>query len=75
MMSYNYRNGYAILSYLEYPIILLQELILVACVLHYKNMMNIGSLFGAGVYFLIAASFLTGIAPLGLLTFLVVGLS
>lgn len=72
MMSYNYRNGYAILSYLEYPIILLQELILVVCVLHYKNMVNIVSLIVAGIYFLIAGSFLSGTAPLGLIAFLVV---
>ncbi|KAJ8953181.1 hypothetical protein NQ318_003217 [Aromia moschata] len=57
MMSYNYRNGYAILSYLEYPIILFQELILITCVLYYKNMLNFTSLFVAGCYFSIAAAF------------------
>ncbi|KAJ8924657.1 hypothetical protein NQ315_000808 [Exocentrus adspersus] len=71
MTSYNYRNGYAILTYLEYPIILIQEYILVMCVLHYKSMLNIGTLIGAGIYFSIAASFIFGIVPLGLLTFLV----
>ncbi|XP_023025861.1 solute carrier family 66 member 3 [Leptinotarsa decemlineata] len=71
MMSYNYRSGYAILSYLEYPIILIQELILIACVLHYKDMLNYLSLFGASIYILIAAAFLSGTAPLGLLAFLV----
>lgn len=72
MMSYNYRNGYAILSYLEYPIILVQEIILIICVLHYKELLNIGSLFGAGVYFIMAFSFIAGIVPLGMLAFLVV---
>ncbi|KAG5892897.1 hypothetical protein JTB14_006215 [Gonioctena quinquepunctata] len=71
MMSYNYRSGYAILSYLEYPIILLQELILIVCVLHYKDMLNHYSFFAALVYFSMAFSFLSGIAPLGLLAFLV----
>ncbi|KAJ8933881.1 hypothetical protein NQ314_013734 [Rhamnusium bicolor] len=71
MMSYNYRNGYAILTYLEYPIILVQELILILCVLHYKNMLNSAGVIGAVIYFSIAASFLSGIAPLGLLAFLV----
>ncbi|CAG9821862.1 unnamed protein product [Phaedon cochleariae] len=71
MMSYNYRSGYAILSYLEYPIILIQELILIGCVLHYKNMIHLKSFIGAGVYFSIATAFLTGIVPLGLLAFLV----
>ncbi|CAG9836791.1 unnamed protein product [Diabrotica balteata] len=71
MMSYNYRSGYAILSYLEYPIILIQEIILIVCVLYYKDMLNITSLAGASVYFLTAASFLLGMVPLGLLAFLV----
>ncbi|KAJ8973562.1 hypothetical protein NQ317_009586 [Molorchus minor] len=71
MMSYNYRNGYAILSYLEYPIILVQEIILIVCVLKLKNMLNTSSFIIAAIYILIAISFLTGIAPLGLLTFLV----
>ncbi|XP_028134558.1 solute carrier family 66 member 3 [Diabrotica virgifera virgifera] len=71
MMSYNYRNGYAILSYLEYPIILVQEIILIVCVLYYKDMLNVSSLAGACVYFLTAASFLLGVVPLGLLAFLV----
>lgn len=72
MMSYNYRNGYAILSYLEYPIILAQEVILIICVLYYKELLNIGSLIGAGVYFMMAFSFISGIIPLGALAFLVV---
>lgn len=72
MMSYNYRNGYALLSYLEYPIILIQEIILIICVLHYKELLDSKSLVGAGVYFSIAFSFLSGIVPLGILAFLVV---
>lgn len=72
MMSYNFRNGYAILSYLEYPIILFQELILIFLVLKYKELLNIYSLFGAGMYFTITGGFLIGIVPLGLLAFLVV---
>ncbi|KAL1517261.1 hypothetical protein ABEB36_001048 [Hypothenemus hampei] len=71
MMSYNFRNGYAILSYLEYPIILIQELILIFLVLKYKNLLNIYSLLGSGVYVSLAGGFLLGIVPLGLLAFLV----
>lgn len=72
MMSYNYRNGYAILSYLEYPIILVQEIILIICVLHYKQLLNIGSIIGASVYFSVAFAFISGIVPLGMLAFMVV---
>ncbi|KAF7270768.1 hypothetical protein GWI33_016274 [Rhynchophorus ferrugineus] len=71
MISYNFRNGYALLSYLEYPIILIQEFILIFLVLKYKDFLNIYTLVASMVYFSIAASFLIGVVPLGLLSFLV----
>ncbi|CAH0548094.1 unnamed protein product [Brassicogethes aeneus] len=71
MMSYNYRNNYALLSYMEYPIILFQELILIFFVLYYKSQLNIISVFISGIYFTIAGSFLIGIVPIGVLAFLV----
>ncbi|XP_045464873.1 solute carrier family 66 member 3 isoform X2 [Harmonia axyridis] len=70
MMSYNYRNGYAILSYMEYPIILFQELILILCVMHYKRCLNIYGLFGSMCYFCFAIGLLL-VVPKGILTFLV----
>lgn len=72
MISYNFRNGYALLSYLEYPIILIQEFILIFLVLKYKDLLNIYTLAASVIYFSIAASFLIGVVPLGLLSFLVV---
>lgn len=71
-MSYNFRNGYALLSYMEYPIILIQEIVLIFFVIYYKNMLNIYSLIGAGVYFSTAFGLLVGIIPMGLHAFLVV---
>ncbi|KAK9871501.1 hypothetical protein WA026_012872 [Henosepilachna vigintioctopunctata] len=71
MMSYNFRSGYALLSYMEYPIILFQELILITVVLYYKKYPNIYGLIGSSCYFLVAASFLSGIIPKGILVFLV----
>ncbi|XP_056642044.1 solute carrier family 66 member 3 [Diorhabda sublineata] len=71
MMSYNFRSGYALLNYLEYPIILFQEIILIICVLHYKQIINLTSIIGSIIYLLIAAALLLGIVPLGLLSFLV----
>lgn len=73
-MSYNYRNGYAILSYMEYPIILVQELVLIYFVIYYKDLMNTKSFIGAGIYFSIAGGFLSGILPREILTFLVVSI-
>ncbi|XP_050301073.1 solute carrier family 66 member 3 [Anthonomus grandis grandis] len=71
MMSYNYRSGYSLLSYLEYPIIWIQELILIFLVLKYKNYLNFYALFGSGVYFSIAGGLILGVVPKGLLAFLV----
>lgn len=39
-MLYNYVNGYAMLSYLEYPILMVQEYILVYYVLLYKGLLG-----------------------------------
>lgn len=72
MFSYNFRNGYALLSYMEYPIILIQELVLVYCVIYYKNLLGAKSVVGAGIYFTIAGGFLLGALPREFLTFLVV---
>lgn len=40
-MLYNYTNSYAILNYLEYPILLLQEYVLVYFVLKYKGLLEL----------------------------------
>lgn len=72
MFSYNFRNGYALLTYMEYPIILFQELILIYCVIHYKGLLGLYSFIGAVIYFSLAAGFLLGILPREFLTFLVV---
>ncbi|KAK4877516.1 hypothetical protein RN001_010022 [Aquatica leii] len=71
MFSYNYRNAYALLTYMEYPIILVQELILILCVLYYNKQLGFASVAGAGVYFSMLTAFLSGVAPRELLTFLV----
>lgn len=72
MFSYNFRNNYALLSYMEYPIILIQEIILIMCVIYYKGYVNYKAFLGGILYFVIAASFLFGIFPRELLIFLVV---
>lgn len=74
MCLYNYRNNYALLSYLEYPIILLQEFILIYLVLYYKSRLNSRSSFAACFYILISLCFFLGYFPRGVLTFLVVSL-
>ncbi|XP_018320910.1 mannose-P-dolichol utilization defect 1 protein homolog [Agrilus planipennis] len=71
MFSYNFRNHYAILTYLEYPIILIQELILITITFYYKNFFNIGFFAGASIYCSMAFGMLYGIIPREFLTFLV----
>ncbi|XP_076622960.1 solute carrier family 66 member 3 isoform X1 [Colletes latitarsis] len=68
--SYNYTNGYSILSYLEYPIILFQEYILIFLVLKYLNKINLFSILVTVFYFAISACFALQIIPKRVLTFL-----
>ncbi|KAL6425613.1 hypothetical protein ACFW04_009626 [Cataglyphis niger] len=70
MTSYNYTNGYSVLSYLEYPIILMQEYILIFLVLKYLNRINIWSFLCAVIYFALSACLLLEIVPKIVLTFL-----
>lgn len=69
---YNFTNGYSMLSYVEYPIILIQEYILIYLVLKYLNLLNSQTLLAVIVYFLICAGLLTQIIPKTVLTILVV---
>lgn len=70
MTSYNYTNGYSVLSYLEYPIILMQEYILIFLVLKYLNRINVWSFLCAVIYFMLSACLLLEIVPKIVLTFL-----
>lgn len=70
MTSYNYTNGYSVLSYLEYPIILVQEYILIFLVLKYLNRINVWSLSCAVTYFTLTTCLLSEIVPKIVLTFL-----
>lgn len=74
MTGYNYTNGYSLLSYLEYPIILIQEYILIFFVLKYLKRINMWSFLGAIVYFVLSSCLLLEIAPKVVLTLLAVGI-
>nr|XP_022906985.1 PQ-loop repeat-containing protein 3-like [Onthophagus taurus] len=71
MLSYNFRNGYALLTYMEYPIILIQNLSLILLVMYFKGYLNIYAVIGAGIYFTFAAAFILGIVPMSVLSYLV----
>lgn len=70
MTSYNYTNGYSVLSYLEYPVILLQEYILIFLVLKYLNKINKLSILVSILYFSISISFALQLIPKTVLTIL-----
>lgn len=74
MTSYNYTNGYAVLSYMEYPIILIQEYILIFLVLKYLNKINISAFVYAIIYFTLSSCLLLEIMPKVVLTFLAVSI-
>lgn len=71
-MLYNFTNRYAFLSYMEYPILLIQEYVLVYVVLKYSNMLNKPAFIWSGIYVVIFTGFATGIIPSSVLMMLVV---
>lgn len=71
-MSYNFVRGYSYLSYLEYPILLAQEYVLIYCVLKYSNLLNTKTTICAGLYVAIAGLFLTQTIPPSVLTAMLV---
>lgn len=63
-MLYNYTNGYALLNYLEYPILLLQEYALVYYVLLYKGLLDgRNSKLFIGLYWLLFVLFAVSLLP------------
>ncbi|XP_055629665.1 solute carrier family 66 member 3 [Toxorhynchites rutilus septentrionalis] len=70
-MLYNFINQYAFLSYMEYPILLIQNYVLVYVVLKYKNLLNKSACIWAGVYAAVFVCFATSIIPGSVLMMLV----
>lgn len=71
-MSYNFVKGYSYLSYLEYPILLLQEYVLIYFVLKYNNLVNSRTIVYSILYLIICGLFLSQIIPPSVLTMMVV---
>ncbi|KAK0174280.1 hypothetical protein PV327_011034 [Microctonus hyperodae] len=70
MTCYNYTNDYALLSYLEYPVILIQEFVLIYLVMKYLNRINIMTISLALCYFIISICLIKQIIPNVFLTIL-----
>ncbi|XP_063708009.1 solute carrier family 66 member 3 [Culicoides brevitarsis] len=70
-MLYNYVNRYALLNYLEYPILLLQEYVLVYYVLLYKGILDGRNCkIFIGIYWLVAFFFAFNVLPAWILVVL-----
>lgn len=72
MMCYNYCNGYSLMSYLEYPVLLLQEYVLIFLVLKYNRKLDKNAYLATLAYFVITALCLTKIIPTVVIAMLVV---
>lgn len=70
-MLYNYTNGYAFLSYMEYPILLAQEYVLVYYVLRYESLLGQRAFMWSGIYVAVFLGFATTIIPSSVLMMLV----
>lgn len=73
-MSYNFVRGYSYLSYLEYPVLLVQEYVLIYSVLKYSNLLNSRSVMYSLLYVTVAGLFLTQIISPVVLTMMLVSL-
>ena len=72
MLSYNYSSGYDFLSYMEYPILLLQEYVLIYFAFKYQNFLGLETQVVAVFYSIIAVLIYLKLFPMMILTFLVV---
>ncbi|XP_039964727.1 solute carrier family 66 member 3 [Bactrocera neohumeralis] len=71
MLSYNYSRGYDFLSYMEYPILLLQEYVLIYYTFFYQNLLGVRTQIVAVLYVVVATLIYFKLFPLLILTFLV----
>jgi hypothetical protein len=71
-LCYNVFSGYALSSYLEYPILVGQVLLLLALLLHYSRRIGSKWLAAFGVYSAVVYALSTGMFPGALLVTLMV---
>ncbi|SPP76868.1 solute carrier family 66 member 3 [Drosophila guanche] len=71
MISYNYTSDYDFLSYMEYPVLLLQEYILIYYAFKYQNLLGKKTQIFAVAYVIIATLIYLKLFPIIILTFLV----
>ncbi|EDV50895.1 PQ-loop repeat-containing protein 3 [Drosophila erecta] len=71
MLSYNYTSGYDFLSYMEYPVLLLQEYALIYYAFKYQDLLGKRTQVVAILYSIVATLIYLKLFPIIILTFLV----
>lgn len=71
MTSYNYINQYSLLSYMEYPVILFEQMILLYFVLKCRNRIDASVIVGTFCYLALTFCLITQLIPPIILTFLI----
>ncbi|KAH8349554.1 hypothetical protein KR084_001427 [Drosophila pseudotakahashii] len=71
MLSYNYTSGYNFLSYMEYPVLLLQEYVLIYYAFKYQDLLGKRTQVVAILYSIVATLIYLKLFPIIILTFLV----
>ncbi|EDW85363.2 uncharacterized protein Dwil_GK10552 [Drosophila willistoni] len=71
MLSYNYTRDYEFLSYMEYPVLLLQEYALIYWAFKYQDLLGNRTQFFSIIYVIIATLIYLKLFPIIILTFLV----
>lgn len=72
-MSYNYCNEYSLLSYMEYPVLLVQNYVLIGLVLYYKRQIKQNAYTLVSAYFGVTALLLRFAPAAFLAPFVVIG--
>ncbi|KAH8368862.1 PQ-loop repeat-containing protein 3 [Drosophila serrata] len=71
MLSYNYTSGYDFLSYMEYPVLLLQEYVLIFYAFKYQDLLGKRTQVVAVLYGILVTLIYLKLFPIIILTFLV----
>lgn len=73
-MLYNFTNGYRLMNYFEYVVLIVQDYMLVAIVLYYRKSITQKAIGITAVYFLVLTLFGSSILPKNILTLCIVSL-
>ena len=71
-MCYAAVNGYPLMSYLEYPFLVVQDVILIGIILYYSDLLSLFSLASFAAYSSVVYATLSGLVPFSVVMALMV---